>query len=108
MTPPPLLDNVTKYDYGLSKEQCLTVTPYPYSQWRLAFGPSCTEFVYLGCWHFDNGATIKIDDVQIQHGGLAHVLHLCTWDFILGGQVEGTILRCSYSLSFVVGPLLHA
>ena len=25
-----------------------------------------------------------------------------------GGQVEGTILRCSYSLSLVVGPLLHA
>ena len=34
-------------------------------------------------------------------------LLLSTWDFF-GGQVEGTILRCSYSLSSVVGPLLHA
>ena len=24
------------------------------------------------------------------------------------GQVKGTILRCSYSLTFFVGPLLHA
>ena len=34
-------------------------------------------------------------------------LLLSTWIFF-GGQVEGTILRCSYSLSFVVGPLPHA
>ena len=26
---------------------------------------------------------------------------------IYGGHIEGTILRCSYSLSFVVGPLFH-
>ena len=34
-------------------------------------------------------------------------LLLPTWIFF-GGQVQGTILRCSYSLSIVVGPLLHA
>ena len=39
-------------------------------------GPSCTEFVNPGCWHFVNGATSKIDDVLIEHGGLLHVLPL--------------------------------
>ena len=36
--------------YRLTKEQCSTVTPCP----------SCTEFVYPGCWHFDHGKTSKI------------------------------------------------
>ena len=31
-------------------------------------------FVYSGCWHFDNGATTKIDDVPTEHGELIHVL----------------------------------
>ena len=46
----------------------------------------------------------KFDDVLLEHGGLPHVLppEIC-----LPGQVEGTILRYSYSLSFVLGPLLH-
>ena len=30
----------------LTKEQCLTVTPYPHPLWRPAFDPSCTEFVW--------------------------------------------------------------
>ena len=30
---------------------------------RLIFGLSCTEFVCPGCWHFDDGAKCKIDDV---------------------------------------------
>ena len=38
-----------------------------------AFGPSRTEFVYPECWHFDNDATSKIDDVLTEHGGLLHV-----------------------------------
>ena len=46
-------------------------TPY-----RSAFGSSCTEFVYPECWHFDNDATSKIDDVLTEHGGLLHVLPL--------------------------------
>ena len=60
---------------------------------------------------FDNGTTSKIDDVHIEHSRLSHVLtvHL---GLFFGGQVEGKILICSYSLSFVVGailgPLLHA
>ena len=33
-------------------------------------------------------------------------LSLSSWTFF-GGQVQGTILRCSSSLSFVVGPVLH-
>ena len=28
---------------------------------RPAFGPSCYEFVYPGCWQFNNAATSKID-----------------------------------------------
>ena len=43
---------------------------------RHAFGPSCTEFVHPECWHFDNDATRKIDDVLTEHGGLLHVLPL--------------------------------
>ena len=38
--------------------------------------PSCTEFVYPGCWHFDNGAIRKFDDLLLEHGGLPHVLPL--------------------------------
>ena len=72
------------------------------------FGPSCTAFVYPGCRHFDIGATSKFDDVLLEHGGLPHVLSLAVHLNLLAGQVEGTSLRCSYSLSFVVGPLLHA
>ena len=43
---------------------------------RPAFGPSCTESVYSECWHFDNDATHKIEDVLTEHGGLLHVLPL--------------------------------
>ena len=83
--------------------------PCPCLHGRPTFGPSCTEFVYPGCWHFDNGATSKFDDVLLEHGGLPHVLPLAVqMEFFLGRQVQGTILRCSYSLSFVMGPLLHA
>ena len=38
-------------------------TPY-----RSAFSSSCTEFVCPECWHFDNDATSKIDDVLTDHG----------------------------------------
>ena len=46
----------------MTKEQYWTV-PCPTLHWRSAFGPSCMEFVHPGCWHFDNGATRKIDGV---------------------------------------------
>ena len=36
----------------------------------------CTEFVYPECWHFDSGASSKIDDVLAEDGGLLHVLPL--------------------------------
>ena len=39
-------------------------------------GTISTEFVYSGCWHLDNGATSKFDDVLHEHGGLPHVLPL--------------------------------
>ena len=34
-------------------------------------------------------------------------LSLSSWDFFFAGQVGGTILNLSYSLTFIVGPLLH-
>ena len=60
--------------YRLTKEHCLTFTTCPFPHWRPPFGPSCTEFVYPGCWHFDNVATSKIDDVLTEHGGLLRIL----------------------------------
>ena len=42
----------------------------------LTFCPFCTEFVYLGCLHFDNGSTINIDHVPIEHVVLSHILPL--------------------------------
>ena len=62
--------------YRLTKEKCWNVLPCSYLHGRPAFGPSCAEFVYLGCWHFDNSATSKIDDVLTEHGGLPHILPL--------------------------------
>ena len=51
---------------------------------------SCTEFVYPGCWHFDNGATSKFDDVLLEHGVLPHVLplavHLHFFDWMHRGD----------------------
>ena len=39
--------------------------------------------VYHGCWHFDNGATSKFDDVLLDHGGLPHVISLAVHlDFV--------------------------
>ena len=39
---------------------------------------------FSGCWHFDNCATSKFDDVNIEHGGLPHVLPLAVHlEFIL-------------------------
>ena len=43
---------------------------------RSTVGISCTEFVYPGCWHFDNDAIHKFGDVLLDHGGLPHVLPL--------------------------------
>ena len=47
-----------------------------FSTWETSVGPSCTEFVYPECWHFDNDAINTIDDVLTEHGGLLHVLPL--------------------------------
>ena len=55
----------------------------------------------------DNGASSKFDDVLLNHVGLPSVISLAVHLDFFGEQVEGTILRSSYSLSCVVGPLLH-
>ena len=39
----------------------------------LVVGP---EDFYVIPWHFENGASIKIDDVLAEDGGLLHVLPL--------------------------------
>ena len=87
----------------------MTVTPCPYPHWRPVFGSSYNEFVFPGCWHFDNGATSKIDDIHIELGGLPHVLPLNVHLFY-GGQVEGTILARVYVVAYSIlvsalGPL---
>ena len=64
--------------------------------------------LYPAYWHFDNGATSKIDDVLTEHGGLLHVLPLAVHLSFFAGQEGGTILNLSYSLTFDVGPFLHA
>ena len=75
--------NPDSSDYRLTKEQCWTDPQCCYLHGRPAFGPSCTEFVFPGCWHFDSGSIkvrLFVDDVVSEHGGLLHVpplaLHL--------------------------------
>ena len=79
--------------------------------------------VYMGDLHLvhpalnlstlDAGILIMMRQVSLMMFSLNMVdypmsfLLLSSWIFF-GGQVQGTILRCSYSLSIVVGPLLHA
>ena len=71
-----------KLDWGLDKVKpklwfkYWTAPPCSYLHGRPEFGPYCTEFVYPGCWHFDNGATREINDVLTEHNGLSHVLPL--------------------------------
>ena len=64
--------------------------------------------MYAESWHFDNDSKSKIDDVLTEHGGLLHVLPLDVHLSFFAGQVGGTTLNLSYSLRFIVGPLLHA
>ena len=52
------------------------------STWETYSWSILTEFVYPGCWHFDNGAINKFDDVLLDHGGLPHVLPLTVHLFI--------------------------
>ena len=54
------------------------------------FGPSCTEFVCPGCWHFDNDATSKIDEVLTEHGGLLNVPTRCPPEVFREMAVDGT------------------
>ena len=37
---------------------------------NIVLSPSCTEFVFPECWHFDNEASSKINHVLTEHGGL--------------------------------------
>ena len=73
----------------------MTVPPCSFKHGRPAVGPSCNEFVYPECWHFDND----------EHGGLLRVLPLTVHLRFFAGQVGGTILNLSYTLlkSYRVG-----
>ena len=66
----------TPYRLDYLWEQCWTVPPCSFLHGRPEFGPTCTEFVYPGGWHFDNGSTSKNDDVLTEDGGLLHALPL--------------------------------
>ena len=69
------------------KEQCWAVTPCPYPHCFPSIW-SCTELVYPGCWHLDNGAESRIDDVLLEHGVLPHVLPLTVHlELFLSGQI---------------------
>ena len=46
------------------------------STWETYSWSILHQFVYPGCWHFDNGAISKVDNVLLEHGGLPHVLPL--------------------------------
>ena len=88
----------------MTKEQCWTVPPCSYLHDRPKFGPSCAEFVYPGCWHFDNSATSKIDDVLAEHGGILHVLPLnvrFTWIFLRTSR--GDLSETFLLIMFVCG-----
>ena len=57
-----------------------------------------TEFAYLRCCHFENGATSKIDDVLLEHGGLPYGLpltvHLHSEKFFgVGGLQDFSVSR---------------
>ena len=73
------------------------------------------QLVYsaLKLYTLDAGILIMVQYVSLMMFSLNMVdypmsfLLLASWIFF-AGQVQGTILKCSYSLSFVVGPLLHA
>ena len=78
--------------YGLSTPYSYPVPPCFFQHGRPAFGPSCIEFVYPECWHFDNDATSKIDDVLTEHGGLLHVLPLAVHpEFFLLDKLGGPL-----------------
>ena len=100
--------------YGISTPYKLTIRNSArlfhcsFQHGRPAFGPSCTEFVYPECWHFDNDAISKIDDVLTEHGGLLHILPPTVYLRFFCWTSRGTALNFSYSLRFIVGPLLYA
>ena len=68
------------------------------------FGHALNSFI------LDAGILIMVQQVSLMMFSLtiAYPSSCCPPGILLGGQVQGTNLRCSYSLSFVVGPLLHA
>ena len=65
------------------------------------------QYFHVIPWHFENGASSKIDDDLAEDGGLLHVLPL-TVHLKFYRQVGWTILDHSYFLNFFVGPLFHA
>ena len=77
---------------------------------RPAFGPSCTEFVYLECWHFDNDAKskVKVDDDLTEHVGLLHVLPLAVHPRFFCWTSTGDYSELFLLFDFFLGPLLHA
>ena len=104
----------TKLDWGSIRSSPRDALTIKYSlQIHVYMGDLHLVLLALNLSILDAGILIMVQQVSLMMSYLTMVdypvsfLLLSTWIFF-GGQVEGTILRCSYSLSFVVGPLLHA
>ena len=54
--------------WELDKETEAAVPSCPSLHRSPTVGPSCNDFVYPECWHFDNGAISNFDDVPLEHG----------------------------------------
>ena len=66
-------------------------------------------FMVHSTWDFYlNHLNHVLDNVLLEHDGLAHFLPLAVHLIFLPKQVEGVILSLFYSLSFLVRGLLHA
>ena len=98
--------------YGLSTPYRLTIRNSARLFHHVLFNMGDLHLVLpaLNLSTLNNDATSKIDDVLTEHGGLLHVLPLAVHLRFFAGQVPPTrtTLNLSYSLRFIVGPLLHA
>ena len=78
---------------------------YSFHCWGEKYQIYFVRYLLISFW-WKNFQT-RPDDVLLEHDGLPHVLPLAI-HLRSARQVGGNILSLSYSLSFFVGPLLHA
>ena len=92
-------ENISQLDRGSIRSEYGLSTPYRLNSRNSAglfhhvlINKGDLYLVLPGCWHFDYGATSKIDDVLTKHGGLLRVLPLTVHLNFFYGQVGGTIV----------------